>query len=72
MRNERAVLGKFAGLVTGRKSKDDLKDIAQALCLELEGKNQELADRINRHLDKSLSSSRSLMRLSLDSFPLFR
>ena len=51
--NERAVSGKFAGLVTGRKSKDDLKDIAQALCLELEGKNQELADRINRHLDKS-------------------
>ena len=33
--------------------KDDLKDIAQALCLDLQGKNQELADRIDRHLDKS-------------------
>jgi hypothetical protein len=47
------VSGKFAGLVTGKKNKDDLKDIAQALCLDLRGKNQELADRINRHLEDS-------------------
>jgi hypothetical protein len=53
LRNKRAVSGKFAGLVTGKKNKDDLKDIAQALCLDLRGKNQELADRINRHLDDS-------------------
>lgn len=45
-------MGKFTGLVTGKK-KDDLKDVAQALCLDLQGKNQELADRIDRHLDKS-------------------
>ena len=29
------------------------KDIAQALCPDLGGKNQDLADCINRHLDKS-------------------
>jgi len=52
VRNERAVLGKFTGLVTGKK-KDNLKDIAQALCLDLQGKNHELADRIDRHLDES-------------------
>jgi len=52
LRNERAVSGKFTGLVTGKKNKDELKDIAQALCLELRGKNQELADRINCHLDE--------------------
>jgi len=53
IRNERAVKGEFTGLVTGKKSKDDLKDIAQALCLDLGGKNQELADRINKYLDES-------------------
>lgn len=51
LRNERAVTGRFTGLVTGKKTKDDLKDIAQALCLVLEGTNQELADRINKYLD---------------------
>lgn len=51
VRNERAALGRFAGRVTGSKKKDDLKDIAQALCLDVGGKNQELADRINHHLD---------------------
>ena len=50
VRNERAVSGKFTGLVTG-KNKDDMKDIAQALCLGPGGTNQQLADRINRHLD---------------------
>jgi len=52
LRNQRAVLGRFTGLVAGKK-KDDLKDIAQALCLEGGGTNQELADRINHHLDTS-------------------
>lgn len=51
--NERAVAGKFTGLVTGKRTKDDLKDIAQALCLDLGGKNQQLADRINKCLDES-------------------
>ena len=37
------------------KKKDNLKDIAQALCLEVGGTNQELADRINRHLNASPS-----------------
>ncbi|KAF9642442.1 hypothetical protein BDM02DRAFT_3193247 [Thelephora ganbajun] len=44
---------KFVGLVTGKKTKDDLKDIVQALCLGLGGKNQELADHINHYLDES-------------------
>jgi hypothetical protein len=50
VRNERAVSGKFTGLLAG-KSKDDLKDIAQALCLGPGGTNQQLADRINHYLD---------------------
>ena len=52
LRNQWAVSGQFTGLVTGKK-KDDLKDIAQALCLDLGGTNQELADRINGYLDIS-------------------
>ena len=44
--------GKFTGLVTG-KNKDNLKDITQALCLDLGGKNQELTNRINHHLNES-------------------
>lgn len=52
LRNERAVSGQFTGLVVGKK-KDDLKDIAQALCLEVGGTNQELADRINQDLNES-------------------
>ena len=34
-------------LITGKK-KDDLKDIAQALCLDLQGKNQELSARTKK------------------------
>ena len=52
LRNQWAMSGRFTGLVVGKK-KDDLKDIAQALCLEVGGTNQELADRINRCLDTS-------------------
>jgi len=52
LRNERAVSGKFTGLLTGKK-KDDLKDIAQALCLDVRGKNRELVDRINHHLNNA-------------------
>ena len=48
--NERAVTGKFTGLM-GSKRKDDLKDIAQTLCLDVNGKNQELTNRINHHLN---------------------
>jgi hypothetical protein len=50
VRNERVVSGKFTGLIMG-KNKDDLKDIAQALCLGPGGTNQQLADCINRYLD---------------------
>ena len=52
LQNERAVLGKFTGLLTGKK-KDDLKDIAQALCLDVGGKNRELVNHINHHLNNS-------------------
>jgi len=52
LQNQWAVLGRFTGLVAGKK-KDDLKDIAQALCLEGGGTHQELADHINHHLDTS-------------------
>lgn len=52
LRNQWAMSGRFTGLVAGKK-KDDLKDIAQALCVDVGGTNQELADRINHCLDKS-------------------
>lgn len=50
-RNQLSVTGEFKGVLTG-KSKDDLKDVAQALGLKLDGKNQELVDRINKYLDQ--------------------
>ena len=44
--NELCMTGKFKGLLTG-KTKDNLKDIAQALGLKLDGKSHKFINRIN-------------------------